>query len=83
MTPLPLILYSTDFCTLCDQALDLLLTLPQISGSGLTVIDVAGDVELEARYGEHLPVLAIGTVELKWPFTAAAILDGLAQAARN
>jgi hypothetical protein len=32
-----LTLFSTDHCTLCDRALDLLLGLPELRGSALDV----------------------------------------------
>ena len=48
-----LVLYSTDHCTLCDEALDLLLSMPELSGWSLTVIDIATDPALIERYGER------------------------------
>lgn len=38
-----LVLFSTDHCTLCEQALDLLFSMPEIAGFSLQVIDVADD----------------------------------------
>jgi len=67
------ILFSTDHCQLCERALDLLLTLPELNGRTLTVVDVADDDELLARYGERLPVLRLAGAELDWPFDAAAV----------
>lgn len=67
------VLYSTDHCQLCERALDLLLTMPELNGRTLTVIDVADDDALLTRYGERLPVLRLAGAELDWPFDAAAV----------
>jgi len=80
-----LVLYSTEHCTLCDRALELLFSMPELGGCSVRVVDVAGDVLLTARYGERLPVLAMAAggehVELDWPFAPADVL-GLVTAAR-
>jgi len=71
-----LTLYTTDHCTLCEQALDLLLSMPELAGLALSVRDVAADAVLTDRYGERLPVLAWdapGARELDWPFTAGDV----------
>ena len=68
-----LILYSTDHCTLCEQALDLLLSMPELQGLALAVVDIAGDDALESQYGERLPVLRSGDAELNWPFDAVDV----------
>ncbi len=65
-----LVLLSTDHCTLCERALDLLLSMPELRGRALRVVDVAGDDALLERYGERVPVLRIGGRELDWPFDA-------------
>ncbi|MDH3642660.1 MAG: glutaredoxin family protein [Gammaproteobacteria bacterium] len=65
-----IVLYSTDHCTLCDRALDLLLSMPELQGRSLEVVDVAADDALLDRYGERLPVLRFGVRELSWPFSA-------------
>jgi hypothetical protein len=69
----PLVLLSTDHCTLCERALDLLLSMPELRGRQLRVIDVATDDALLARYGERVPVLRCGDRELGWPFAAADV----------
>ena len=74
-----LTLFSTDHCTLCDRALDLLLGMPELRGSALDVVDVATDAQLLERYGPRLPVLRAGTQEIDWPFSRADVLR-LAQA---
>ncbi|MCB1686479.1 MAG: glutaredoxin family protein [Pseudomonadales bacterium] len=65
-----LVLYSTDHCTLCDAALDLLLSMPELGGCSVRVVDVAVDDALLQRYGERIPVLAAvkERVEFTGPF---------------
>ncbi len=74
-----LTLYSTAHCSLCDQALDLLFTLPVVDGMSLNVVDVANDNDLMERYAERIPVLRLDHHELNAPFTAAEILEFLAR----
>lgn len=72
-----LILYQRDDCHLCDLALDVLATAcaPDFDS---VFIDEAAD--LEARYGERVPVLREDRsgCELNWPFDAAAVRRFLA-----
>ena len=63
-----LILLSTQHCTLCEQALDLLLSMPELRGSALEVVDVVEHDELVERYGVRVPVLLLDGRELAWPF---------------
>ncbi|MGH8145412.1 MAG: glutaredoxin family protein [Rhodanobacteraceae bacterium] len=72
-----LILYQRDDCKLCDEAVALLarLRVPDFES-----VWIDGDVELESRYGERVPVLrdeASGD-ELGWPFDAARLREFLA-----
>jgi len=57
------ILYSRGNCRLCEE---MLAALRAQMGAGFPVeiVDVDGDPELEARYGEHVPVLMDGDAEL-------------------
>jgi hypothetical protein len=68
-----LTLLSTEHCTLCEQALDLLLSMPELRGLTLEVVDVARDDALLERYGMRLPVLILGARELDWPFGPAEV----------
>lgn len=73
-----LVLLSTDGCSLCDEALDLLTSMPELRGRALQVMDVAADELLLERYGPRLPVLLAGARQLDWPFAredVAALLD--------
>lgn len=66
-----LVLLSTAHCALCDEALELLLSMPELAGRSLQVVDIAGDDALVERYGERLPVLLVGGREFDWPFSRA------------
>jgi hypothetical protein len=67
-----LTLFQRDHCPLCDAALEV-LALARAPEFASVWID--GDVHLEARYGDRVPVLrneAHG-MELDWPFDADAV----------
>lgn len=74
-----LVLYTTDHCTMCTRALDLLLSMPELAGLPLDVEDVVADQALVDRYGERLPVLTWRSAnrqpgdELDWPFAAPEV----------
>jgi glutaredoxin len=78
-----LTMYSTEHCTVCKQALDLLLSMPESRGATLDLVDVAADAVLVERYGPRLPVLVIGARELDWPFTRAEVAAALVHAQRS
>ena len=63
-----LTLYSTAHCSLCDQVLELLFSMPGLAGVQVEVIDVADADSLLERYGEIIPVLRLGERELPAPF---------------
>ena len=67
-----LILYQRDDCHLCDLAL---AELAQAQVPDFDSVFVDDDTELEARYGERVPVLRDEETggELAWPFDAAGI----------
>ena len=67
-----LILYQRDDCHLCDLALDV---LAQARAPDFDSVFIDGDAELEARYGERVPVLREGKtgMELGWPFGVDAV----------
>jgi len=70
------ILYQRDDCHLCDLALAL---LAQVRAPEFDSVFIDGDVALEARYGERVPVLrdtADGR-EIGWPFDAETLRDWL------
>ena len=70
-----LLLLSTDHCALCEDAMSMLMSMPELAGMELRVVDVATDNELLDRFGERLPVLQFwisnrNELELDWPFTS-------------
>ena len=79
-----LTLYQRDDCHLCDLALDVLANarVPEFSS-----VFIDHDNEMEARYGERVPVLReeSSRTELDWPFDASEVSDFLhaAEAAPN
>ena len=59
-----LILYQRDDCHLCDFALGL---LAEVRAPEFESVFIDGDAELEARYGDRVPVLrATSGHELRW-----------------
>ena len=73
-----LVLYSTGGCALCEQALELLLSMPELSGLALRVVDVAAEDELLERYGERIPVLGFAGREIDSPLDRDGVIDLLA-----
>lgn len=60
------ILYSSEGCHLCEQALEICLPL---LAEKLTIVDIVDDEHLVAQYGVHIPVLVKeNKQELFWPF---------------
>ena len=62
------VLYITDDCALCDEALDMLLESNVLGGVLLTTVDVATDDDLFESFGEYIPVLEYLGNTLVWPF---------------
>ena len=65
---------------MCEQALELLFSMPELQGFSLQVIDIADDQALTERYGERLPVLSAGDSELDWPFDEKTVREVIASA---
>jgi hypothetical protein len=65
-----IILYTTEHCSLCDAAIDLLLSLPESRGRTLKTLDIAADDKLMIEFGHRIPVVAVGDKELDAPFDA-------------
>lgn len=75
----PLILYSTAGCHLCEQAEALLGGAGLRAGRDYRLQDIALDASLVERYGIRIPVLQRASAELDWPFDAQGLrrfLDG-------
>ena len=67
-----LTLFQRDDCHLCDLAIEVLAQARTPEFSSVFIDD---DAELEARYGERVPVLRedASRRELNWPFDADAV----------
>ena len=74
-------LYSTEYCELCESALELVLTVSVPREVSLEVVDISHDESLMAKYGQYIPVLSIehsmGYQEFKWPFEVRDIQRAL------
>ena len=56
-----LTLLSRAYCHLCDEMAAALAPLAARMGAAVTVVDVDADPALEARYGDLVPVLLLGS----------------------
>lgn len=63
---LHLTLLSRGYCHLCDLMRDAVLAHPAAHGIALDVIDVDAHPELEAKFGEQVPVLMSGEHVICW-----------------
>ena len=52
------------YCHLCDEMRDAVVPVAAVAGFALDEIDVDTDPALEARWGERVPVLLAGELEL-------------------
>lgn len=59
-----LVLYGRTYCHLCDEMLQHLEQLQGEMGFSLRVVDVDENADLEARFGERVPVLMAGEREI-------------------
>ena len=57
---LEVVVYHADGCHLCERALKQVRQLRDELGFTLCEVDITGDVELEARYREWIPVVELG-----------------------
>lgn len=64
------VLFTREGCGLCEQA----YALAQSMGIKLSTVDIAGDLALLERYGNHIPVVKYAQNELYWPFTGQDLL---------
>ncbi len=63
----------TASCTLCDEALAWLASMPDAAGHTLVTIEVTEDDATFDRYAHRVPVLIVGNAEHDWPFDAKAV----------
>lgn len=72
------VLYITDDCALCDEALRMLLESNALRGVVLTTFDVATNDDLFETFGDRIPVLECRGKSISWPFSeqeATALLN--------
>jgi hypothetical protein len=77
-----LILYGTDFCQLCDEALALIEDTLAEAAYELEIVDISSSDELMAQYAYSIPVLRRmdnEQRELSWPFSASQIREFVGQ----
>ena len=69
------ILYSSEGCHLCEDALA--LCTPIINNNAFVVKDIVEDEALVEQYGMHIPVLmqVESNEKLFWPFTSENITE--------
>ena len=53
------VIYTSEGCTLCERALEVVREVQAVVELDLEVVDIAGDEELERRYREQLPVVEV------------------------
>jgi hypothetical protein len=84
---LNIILYVRRDCHLCEEAEAMLARLSEELGFAWQPVPIEGEADLELRYGESIPVLAIdGTPRLFAPFTlqqARQLLQDLIRRSRQ
>lgn len=68
----------TDSCSRCDDALDYLLSMPELRGVTLETREVLADECLYDRYAARVPVLRLHDAELDWPFEIERVRQLLA-----
>ncbi len=71
------ILYGTDFCQLCDEALELVERTLEGRDYQLAVVDISTTDELMSKYAVSIPVLKrldCDRPDLNWPFIESDIL---------
>ena len=67
-------LYLTSNCTLCDDALNLVIENPQaLNGQLLETVDIVSDDSLFEKYSTVIPVFSYRGTDLNWPFDVAMI----------
>ena len=66
----------------------MLLSMPELTGHSLRVVDIADDPQLVDTLGEHIPVLMVeGTnqthvqarVRVDWPFDSGDVMGAIRQ----
>jgi hypothetical protein len=72
-------IYSRPECHLCDEMKAVVARVAKIVPLAVTVVDISGDPDLEARYGLEIPVLMVeGKKAAKYRITEGALKKILA-----
>ncbi|MFN2176926.1 MAG: DUF2085 domain-containing protein [Anaerolineales bacterium] len=71
------VLYIRNECHLCDKAIEHLNLLKNQIPHDLKIIDVDSDPGLSRVYGEHIPILKVGSFQLNAPFDKKDITETL------
>jgi hypothetical protein len=69
-----LALLGTRDCSLCESALNLLMSMPELRGTRLRVVDILDLHDGVERYGHRIPVLSRAGQELDAPLTRERII---------
>ncbi len=73
-----LTLYSRPGCHLCDDMKAVVAPVARDLGYALCEVDISGQPELEARFGQEIPVLFIGDRKaFKYRLTESALRERL------
>jgi glutaredoxin len=73
-----LVLYTRAGCHLCEDAKAALGRVRARTGVGFTEVDIAGDAELTAEYGDRIPVVLLdGREHGYWRVEEARLLRDL------
>ncbi len=83
MTRLPVRLYTKPGCHLCETAEADLRRLERRFPHALELVDIEADQHLLGRYGESIPVVAIGDREFAAPLSLARLERILAGASQT
>ncbi len=79
--PVELVLYSRPGCHLCDEMKELITQVLGDFEASLREVDVSTDPDLEADYGEQIPVLLVnGKKAFKFRTTLDALRERLQRA---
>jgi glutaredoxin len=74
MAPVELTLYSRPGCHLCDDMKAIVTPVARELGCTVREVDIAGQPELESRFGQEIPVLFIGERKaFKYRLTESAL----------
>lgn len=73
-----MVLYSRAGCHLCDDARAVVVAECDRAGAAWREVDVDADPQLQARYGEYVPVVEVdGTVQGFWHLDPARVRAAL------